>query len=99
MIDNTQPIAYNSGSEPRGNSHVVMAGVAGPLLPQTISRKKKRYICVCLHEKEPYVSVTLRAATVGNRKPRKEDNGHVQFPLKPLTHSTLVVVYCMYAYE
>lgn len=94
-----QPIAHTGGSEPRRSSCAVMAGVAGPLLPQAKSRKKKRYIYVCLREKEPYVLVTLRAATVGNRKPRKVDNGHVQFPLKPLTHFTPALVYCMYAYE
>lgn len=37
-----QPIAHAGGSKPRCSSRVVMAGVAGPLLPQAKSRKKKR---------------------------------------------------------
>lgn len=67
-----QHIAHISGSESRNGSRVVMAGVVGPLLPQTMSRKKKKIdlsalaregtICLCDTE--------LRQLGTGNQERR-----------------------------
>lgn len=65
-----QPIAHTSGSEP-SSSHVVMAGVAGPLLPPAKSRKKKRDICVRVRRNHTsHGDTKLRQLGTGNQERR-----------------------------